>query len=389
MTYISKFLLLGETLVMTSSQSTSNIDYPAGFMHASTELPAAFLELLATLMRSPSVVGAEHSFFRVLQRELEERGAKVTWYEGLLVAQGNKPDSVMFSAHTDRHGLVCTGPNEFQYAAFVAGARSDLLGNSVGEQLMKKIVDRFETEHVYAYEPWSGAYRGKGLIKRAYICEFRNNLIFEVEGLDHLVAGTPVAFVDKLKITDKALVGQLDNILTVASLVYLFETGFQGTAFFTAQEEAGKSWRYLLEWFRRFGGSTNRLIVVDTSPYPNFEIAGQQDLVLRHKDANAPFNVELTKKLASMCQQLDVSYQFKDEYVEARNIELLASGEPPASLGSTEMGRIIAASNGLVDGTTLQIPSSGYHTMAESAPLKSVTAFLAILAELAHSENKE
>ena len=33
----------------------------------------AFLDILKSLLRSPSVVGAEHSFFRVLQRELEER----------------------------------------------------------------------------------------------------------------------------------------------------------------------------------------------------------------------------------------------------------------------------------------------------------------------------
>ena len=63
-------------------------------------------------------------------------------------------------------------------------------------------------------------------------------------------------------------IGQLDNVLSAAILVYLFEIGFRGTAFFTAQEEAGRSWRYLLEWFRRFGGSTNHLIVLDTSPYP-------------------------------------------------------------------------------------------------------------------------
>ena len=122
-------------------------------------LPSAFLELLSALVRSPCVVGAEHSFFRILQRELEERGAKVQWYEGLLVAQGTQPESLMLSAHIDRHGLVCTGPNEFQYAAFVAGSRSDLLGNSVSEQLMQKIVDRFADHAVYAYEPWSGAYR--------------------------------------------------------------------------------------------------------------------------------------------------------------------------------------------------------------------------------------
>jgi hypothetical protein len=78
--------------------------------------------------------------------------------------------------------------------------------------------------------------------------------------LDAVVAGTPVAFKDRLQVSEGRLSGQLDNVLTAAALVYLFETGFQGTAFFTAQEEAGRSWRYLLEWFRRFGGSTNRLL---------------------------------------------------------------------------------------------------------------------------------
>lgn len=346
-------------------------------------LPNSYFELLNSLIRSPSVVGAEHSFFRVLQRELEERGARVYWYEGVLVAQGDRPDSVMFSAHIDRHGLMCTGPNEFQYAAFVAGARSDLLGNSVDEHLMKKIVNRFAAESVYAYEPWSGAYRGRGTIDRAYICEYRNNLIFELTGMQHLVAGTPVAFNDKLKVKDGALVGQLDNVLTAAVLVHLFEKGFQGTAFFTAQEEAGKSWRYLLEWFRRFGGSTNQLIVVDTSPYPNLDAAKQQNLILRNRDANARFNVLLTQKLVEACERCGFSYQFKDKYVEELNAQLVARGEEPGSFGSTEMGRIINASNGLVDGTTLQIPTSGYHTLSESAPLASVNAFIEVLKELA------
>jgi putative aminopeptidase FrvX len=354
-----------------------------------TRLPEGFLNLLALLMRNPSVVGSEHSFFRVLQRELEERGAQVTWYEGLLVAHGDQPNSLMLSAHVDRHGLMCTGPNEFQYAAFVAGARSDLLGNSVGEQLMKKIVNRFGAEFVYAYEPWSGAYCGRGVINRAYICEYRNNLIFEVKGLEHLVAGTPVAFADALKVTDQALVGQLDNVLTTAALVYLFGLGFQGTVFFTSQEEAGKSWRYLLEWFRRFGSTSNQLIVVDTSPYPDFQSAAQQQLVLRHKDANAKFNPDLTRKLLTLCDNRGICFQMKDAYVEAMNVQLRTAGEDPRSIGSTEMGRIISASNGLVDGTTLQIPTSGYHTMSESAPISSVKAFIDVLLDLADLRSTE
>lgn len=339
----------------------------------------AFGDILKSLIRTPAVVSAEHSFFRVLQRELEERGARVTWYEGLLVAQGSEPDSLMLSAHIDRHGLICTGPNEFQYAAFVAGGRSDLLGNSVSEELMKTIVDRFTGVDVYAYEPWSGAYRGQGSIQSAHICPHRNNLIFELSDMAHLVAGTPVAFRDKLVTEDGRFSGQLDNVLTAAMLVYLFELGFTGTAFFTAQEEAGRSWRYLLEWFRRFGGSTNQLVVVDTSPYPDTEAADKQQLVLRHSDANASFNKELTGKLAKLCHDLGISYSFKDEYIREQNRQLAAEGHAPKSLGSTEMGRIISASHGLVDGTTLQIPTTGYHTMNESAALNSCEAFLQVL----------
>jgi len=343
----------------------------------------AFLDILKSLLRSPSVVGAEHSFFRVLQRELEERGARVTWYEGVLVAQGNDPMSLMFSAHIDRHGLVCTGPNEFQYAAFVSGGRSDLLGNSVSEELMKMIVDRFGDVGVFAYEPWSGAYRGRGKIEGTYVCPHRNNLIFELSGMEHLVAGTPVAFRDQLRIENGRYLGQLDNVLTAAMLVYLFELGFQGTAFFTAQEEAGRSWRYLLEWFRRFGGSTNQLVVVDTSPYPDVPAANEQLLVLRHCDANASFNVDLTHRLPEKCKKLGIRYSFKDDYIRRQNEDNARQGIAAKSMGSTEMGRIIAASNGLVDGTTLQIPTTGYHTMDESAGVEACDAFLRVLCAMA------
>lgn len=343
-----------------------------------------FVDLLKVIIRQPSVVGSEHSFFRVLQRELEDRGAKVTWYEGLLVAQGSDPLNIMFSAHIDRHGLICTGPSEFQYAAFISGNRTDLLNNSVSEELMTKVTERFKSEPVFAYEPWSGVYRGNGIIKNSYVCENRNNLIFEIDGLDDVVAGTPIAFKDKLKLNNDRLEGQLDNVLSAAVLVHLFSIGFKGTAFFTAQEEAGKSWRYLLEWFRRFGGSTNRLFVVDTSPFPDIKSANEQLLVLRKKDANADFNTEATTLIENLCRKNNLSYLYKDKYVEEDNARLQSLGEKPRSLGSTEMGRIIAASNGLVDGTTIQIPTTGYHTMEESASIASVEAFIDLLTLLSN-----
>ena len=70
--------------------------------------------------------------------------------------------------------------------------------------------------------------------------------------------------------------------------------------------------------------------------------------------------------------------------MEAENARLRSIGEAPRSLGSTEMGRVIAASNGLVDGTTIQIPTTGYHSMEETTAVASVEAFLKILHSVAN-----
>jgi putative aminopeptidase FrvX len=325
------------------------------------------------------VVGAEHPFFLSLKRELDELGVKTTLYEGLLVAEGEEPERGMLSAHIDRHGLICTGPNEFQYAAFLTQNRADLTGDSVAEQTYMVIAERFKEQQVLAYEPWSGTYLGMGRIDNAYICERRKNLVFEVKGLEHLMPGTPVAFVDTLRQREGLLSAQLDNVLSAAVIIYLYRSGYKGTAFFTAQEEAGKSWRFLLEWFRRFDRKTDRLLVLDTSPYPSREHADAQHLVLRHRDANAPFSSPLTAEIEAHCKELGIAYSFKDRYLEEENKKLEAAGMKSSSLGSTEMGRIIASSGGEIQGTTLQVPTTGYHTTSETVCVEAVSKILELL----------
>lgn len=341
-----------------------------------------FMDTLKLLVRRPSVVGAEHPFFLSLKRELDEIGVRTTLYEGMLAAEGDAPESGMLSAHIDRHGLICTGPDEFQYAAFLTQNRADLTGDSVSEQTYMAIVERFHGQKVQAYESWSGSYLGLGVIDNAYICERRKNLVFEVEGLEHLLPGTPVAFVDSLKEENGLLSAQLDNVLSAAVILYLYRRGYRGTAFFTAQEEAGKSWRFLLEWFRRFDCATDKLLVLDTSPYPTREHAARQDLVLRHRDANAVFHSPLNDAIRHACEQLGIPYSFKDAYLEAENAKLLAEGRKAQSLGSTELGRIIAASGGTIQGTTLQVPTTGYHTTAETVDIASVKSMIALLEQM-------
>ena len=329
-----------------------------------------FLNILRLLIREPSVVGCEDSFFRVLRRELEEIGVKVEYYYGVLIAQGSKPHDLILSAHIDRHGLLCTGANEFQYAAFIASNRGDLTGDSVSEQMMHTIENRFVGQAVQAHLPYTGTYLGQAHIINSYICPTRNNLIFELDGLDFVQPGTPISFLDRLKIENGCISAQIDNAISAAMIIHLFRLGFEGTALFTAQEEAGKSWRYAMSWFQRQQLTTQRLIVLDTSPYPDRQAAEMQQVVLRRRDANGFFATKLTTELEHKCQAMGISYSYKDAYIEAQNRERGTS----YSLGRTELGRLVTASNGEINGTTLQIPSTEYHTPNETAALDALAA---------------
>jgi putative aminopeptidase FrvX len=338
-----------------------------------------FYDILKQLIRVPSVVGAEHPFFMMLKRELEELEVTVEYYDGLLVAKGSNPSSGYISAHADRHGLICTGHNEFQYAAFIAKNQADLSGNSNSEQLLKNFEDRFVNEKVQAYEPWSGSYMGIGVIQEAYLCSRRNNIIFNIGDYSHLYPGTAIAFMDKLTIHEDGLISaQLDNVISIALILYMYHLGYQGTAFFTAGEEAGRSWRFLLEYFRRFDIKTNELLVLDTSPYKTLEDVKNLDVILRNRDANGLFKSPLKNKIKKIAIEKRINYHFKDAYLK----NMMRQNGTITSLGVTELGRIINATKGEIQGTTLQVPTTGYHTVEETTTKRSVESMIAILSEL-------
>jgi putative aminopeptidase FrvX len=337
-----------------------------------------FYDILKQLIRIPSVVGAEHPFFMFVKRELEEMGITVEYYDGVLVAKGDDPTSGYLSAHSDRNGLICTGHNEFQYAAFIAKNRADLTGNSNSEQMLNNFTSRFVDEKVQAYQPWSGSYLGLGVIKEAFLCTRRNNIIFKVEGFDYLFPGTPIAFMDRLDIKDDLISAQLDNVISVAIIIYMYQIGYKGTAFFTSSEEAGKSWRFLLEWFRRFDISTDELLVLDTSPYKTLEELKSIDIVLRHRDANAVFRSPLKEKIKKIAIKEKIRYQFKDTYLKNK----MAQNGTKGSIGVTELGRLIHATKGGIQGTTLQIPTIGYHTVNETTSDKAVQSIITVLKKL-------
>jgi len=356
----------------SASQTSGTVDTPAGRDRGLDEL----LDILKPLIREPSVVGNEQSFFRVLRRELEEVGVRVQYFHGVLVAQGKRPDDLYLSAHIDRHGLLCTGPNEFEYAAFIAGNQGENMGDSVSAYMLGQIENRFQGQRVQAHLPYTGTYLGQGRITRSYVCPRRKNLIFEVDGLDFLQPGTPVSFLDRLKMENGLISCQLDNVVGAALIIYLFRKGYQGTGLFTAQEECGRSWRYALSWFQRQEIFTQRLVVLDTSPSATRDDADAQQITLRKMDANGDFSEAMTRELADRCDRQGLSYGFKDEYIEQQN----RTRTRPYPLGRTELGRIAVATDGKINGSTLQIPTTDYHTASETASLVAISAMLKLLA---------
>ena len=176
--------------------------------------------------------------------------------------------------------------------------------------------------------------------------------------------------------------------MCAAIIIYLYQNGFQGTAFFTAQEEAGKSWRYVYEWFSKNKLTTNELLVLDTSPYDTRVEADVQQVVLRNRDVNARFKSPILKQLKNFCHKNNIPFSCKDTFIQDKNKIRKEKGLPLLTLGSTELGRIVMESKGTIQGTTLQIPTTGYHTVEETASIKAVKAILHILSSF-YIDNKK
>ena len=72
---------------------------------------------------------------------------------------------------------------------------------------------------------------------------------------------------------------------------------------------------------------------------------------------------------------MGISYSYKDTYIQAQN----KTNNTSYSLGRTELGRLVVATEGEINGTTLQIPSTEYHTPNETASLSSIDAVIKLL----------
>lgn len=320
----------------------------------------------------PSVVGHEKFFINFLTKDFENLGLNVTEHEGILEISGRKPHSSIISAHLDRHGLISMGDGHYSYAAEYIKEKKYHEYSKPTHDMLRAIGNRFKGEKVFAYDPKNGDRIAKGVISLHDPQMINENCIFEVDSMEDMPKNIPLAYARTAVSDGTNLKGQLDNVISLGTIYALFQNGFQGTALLTCEEEIGKSWVHILDWLEKHNVETKKLIIIDTSPFREPDPADAGQITLRHCDKSADFDEVFTQKIKQRCIDLLIPFQFKDEYLRAIGVEKYG-------LGSTELGRIIQNSDGRWSGTTVQIPTTEYHTSYETTSRSSIESYYALL----------
>lgn len=323
----------------------------------------------------PCVVGHEQPFLAFLQNEYEALGLRAIRHEGLVEIHGKKPYAAILCAHADRHGLVSIGHGEYVYAAQYMKEIKYGQNNRASQKEIEKINERFEGEPVIAYASADGKRLGAGTIKACDASKLKGDALFEVDGLEKVALGTPIAYARTGRMENGHFKGQLDNAISLGIVHALFCNGFEGTALLTTEEEIGKSWTHIAAWLLQNYIRTQNLLVLDTSPYNDPAPVEEGMLIFRNRDMSGLFDIGLTGALKKRAEQLGLPHQVKDEY-------LLAQGKKVEQLGSTELGKLIQGTKGQWSGATVQIPTLMYHTSNETTSITAINNYYRYLCNI-------
>ena len=323
----------------------------------------------------PSVVGHEQHFLQHLLQDFENLGLQVIPREGTLEICGGSPKDAIISAHADRHGLISIGEGEYAYAAQYMKEIKYGENNQSSIATLKAISERFADESVFAYDPKNGQKLGEGKIQSCIKCMENGDSIFYVHDMEEMKNNIPLAYGRTAQSDGTYLKGQIDNTVSLGVIYTLFQNGFQGTALLTTEEEIGYSWKHMAQWLEENSVESQRLIILDTSPYNDPEPIEDSRIILRNRDKSAEFNPELLQELIRRCNDLGLPHQLKDEY-------LLARGKKVSQLGSTELGRLVQNCDNRWNGATIQIPTLEYHTSYETTTRSCIESYYALLSSI-------
>ncbi len=338
------------------------------------------LEKTNEYLSVPSVISHEEHFLEFLQDDLNLPGYIVNRTNGLLAVKSiNSNSAKVITAHVDRHGIITNSSGDFELACSYS---KKCYGEEVkySENLFHQFGKRFINEPVIAQDK-KGKIIGRGFTKKYELNYKTKELFYYIEGIEESDPGTVIAFDSKLSIDEDMVASQIDNVICVGIIYELLRQGFEGHYLLTAEEEIGRSWKYIVDYLKSEDLETEEIITLDTSPFENNSPLLNGSVVLRNRDGRASFNPVLTKKMKKVCIDNHIPFIFKDKFIDEKNARR-PEGTKKKSVGNTELGRIISSTDRRYTGTTLQLPTIGYHTNHETTSKSSIRNLCTLLEKL-------
>lgn len=366
------------------------------------------LKITKELLDVPSCINYEKPFLDYLNINAKNFGFEtIQTKDYLIVKPKNIQTKKIFSVHIDRHGVIKNKNGDLEHLGFnlkkefnlpfkrdeiekfefelfdllkekfpdftlnltddllrFKNNKFDLKFNRIqNADFYKQIADRYVGEKIISYDEKTKQKLNEYKIRR-YDLEVKKRLIKfmineKLKKEDEIFMLKP-----QLLIKDDLFYGQIDNVISVACLFYLMkEQKFNQEIIFTTKEEIGASFECVIDYLK--DKKNLNLIVLDTSPYPDFEDKDKGFITLRYGDERNGFDVKLTEEIKELLEGNNIPYDFK-----------------PSFIGTTELGQIAIKSKNKINGTSLQLPSLNYHSNYETSTLKSLENYVKVIEEL-------
>lgn len=365
------------------------------------------LEIADEFLTIPSTVGNEKPFLEHMNKLAKKKGYNTIIRNNYLtIKPKDKNCDKLFSIHIDRQGLITNDENKIEYGANLMKKKCNLsfrreeqeeyekeLKEKLNQYLKnfkvylddiflrfksesdsinffrqdgpndaEKIALRYVKENVISYDEVSGKKLNRFKVMR-YDLDWKNHSIYFT--LDNTPSKNEKKFMleSSISIFENKFSGQIDNVISAATIFYMIESAtLEQEAIFTCGEEFGNSHHSIIDYYKEFDIKNKNLIILDTSPYADFIDKDEGFLVLRYGDERNGFDQELTNEIKKKLEIENIAFEFK-----------------PSFMGRTELGKVSKETKGLINGTTLQIPTTNYHTTYETATLASLRNYFKII----------
>jgi putative aminopeptidase FrvX len=361
-------------------------------------------------LKIPSSVTYEKPFLDFLEKKAKQYGYETILEERYLVIKPkNLITKYLFSAHIDRHSLIKNENNELEYLAFyLKKKRGDIFMHEKNEVLEEEFISKlskmyvdaeislqedfvlvkqknkpnlkfqrsgrktfFESvglrhtkESISSYNPNTGEILQSYTTLRNSVSVDEKKVIYDTN-MPLKEEDKIFMFNSKAEEIGNLVSGQLDNVISAACIFELIETQtLQQEVIFTTEEEIGTSWECIKDYSEKHN-SKLKLVVLDTSPYTTLENYPLGYLTLREGDERAEFDLELVSSIKKIVDEENIPTHYK-----------------PSFIGNTELGKVVLETKGKINGVTLQLPTTNYHTTYETCTKESLENYMKIISKL-------